>query len=88
MPRKALPDSPLAALGLKKKAKTRKTAKAKTGKPAKPKGGMVITVGQPKRNRTIYLPPELDRALRLYSAEHDQTASDVVAAALIAYLKP
>jgi len=78
MKRKAMPDSPLAALGVKKKTSRTKTA-------AKPKGKAASTGD--KRARTVYLPPELDRRLRLHAAELDRTVSDVIADAVAAFLK-
>lgn len=67
MKRKALPTSPLAALG----------AKPKPGKPA-PEA--------PRRRRTVYLAPDVDRALRLYAAAHDAELSELITEAVRVYL--
>jgi len=80
MARKAMPDSPLAALRApKRKAKT-KTAKGEP--PTK-----AAATKADKRPRTLHLPAELDRRLRLHAAANDQTVSDVIAAAVEAWLK-
>ena len=83
--RKALPDSPLAALGIggkPKRSKATKTPKTKTAKTTATKAAAEGT----KRARTIYLPPDLDRRLRVHAAIEEQAVSDVIAAALKAYL--
>lgn len=83
--KKALPDSPLAALNLKPTRKT-KTRKTKTAKTAPAKGKAAASAGG-RRPRTIYLDQDLDRRLRIAAAEADESVSDLIAAAVAAFLK-
>lgn len=75
MKRKALPTSPLAALGAKPKR-----GKRPASKPGKP------TPEAPRRRRTVYLAPDVDRALRLYAAAHDAELSELITEAVRVYL--
>ncbi len=67
---RAMPHSPLAALGVR------------------PKSGKAATPAPPekKRVRMVYLPPDLDRRLRLRAAAMERDVSGVVAEAVELYL--
>lgn len=82
MPKKALPENPLDLLSKKPTAKTaKKTTRMKTAP-----GKKAATEG-PKRPRTIHLNHDLDRRLQHAAVDTGQTVSDVIAAAVVDYLK-